>query len=165
MFLVTLALIWALLHLITRRYPLRSARTTLSLTSPLSLHLSTTALNSVPARLLDLASRRESYWKDQGRRWSVFWDVSAAVGVLGVLASQGVLLWAAGSAGRVAWTVWTAAETDRAAPDGLVRRTVAAQTLRRDGGGGGLVLHAMVSTQTGFATSRLDRHSATRQPS
>jgi len=147
MFLITLGLIWALIHLLCWRFPLRSGSTSVTLTSPISLHLSTTACNSLPARLLNLASKRETYWRDQGRRWRVFWDVGALVGVVGVLVAQGVLIWAAARAARVAWEVWTASDEGSGATVGLIKRGLT------DAGTGGsgiaserLVLQAVVSS-------------------
>lgn len=164
MFLIWLGLVWALINLLARRYPLRSARTSLTLTSPLSLHISTTRFNSLPARLLDFLAKPEAYWKDQGRRWSTFWDVGALIGVGGVVVSQGVLLWAAARAVRVAWEVWAAGGDAGEAAVGLVKRgfTQTATGGSHGDPSSGLVLQAVVS-HSSSQPSNPRRHSSVPQ--
>lgn len=84
------ALFWILLHLLVRPPPplpttSRSPRTSLTL-SLLSLHLSTTAFNDLPARLLRPFGKRG---------WRSIWDFGALLGVVGIAGAQCVLVWAA----------------------------------------------------------------------
>ena len=124
LFLSLLSLFWILLHLLHRpTTPLPTTshppQTTLTL-SHLSLHLSTTAFNDLPARLLRPFGKRTL---------RNVWDLGALVGVVGIAGAQVVLVWAAW---RGLGTLWLREEVVR-----LVKRGLPAE-------GGGSVLRPLV---------------------
>lgn len=86
--------------------------------------------------------------------------MGAVVGVVGVVVSQGVLVWAAGRAVRVAWAVWQGGG-DAVADGGIgglvKRRSFGAESGGGGGGTDGLVLHAMVSHVNQFPSATAAR--------
>ena len=101
-----LAAVWVAIHAIhsvlARRLP---SSTTVTL-SALSLHLSTTSLNSWPKRILSLSTRSRRKEDEDGEgKATLGWDVGALTVVAGIIVAQVVLVWAAVGAVRTIWSV------------------------------------------------------------
>jgi hypothetical protein len=118
----TLAALWAVIHVLHRCIQPRLPSSTSLTVSTVSLHLSTTALNAWPKRILSLRLRSkrksdEDDGEDGGGVAQVAWDVGALLVVAGLVLAQGVLVWAA--VGAVS-TIWSSVGSGHAAH--VVRR-------------------------------------------
>ncbi|GAA6009641.1 hypothetical protein JCM10207_004136 [Rhodosporidiobolus poonsookiae] len=93
--------------------------------SPLSVHLDTTALNSLPAAVLARVPRLHRH-KDahaqQGRRFGAFWDAGAVLCLGGMAVAQVVLVVAAWRAAAVLWMTTGRQALPNAPAAGLVKR-------------------------------------------
>lgn len=162
--LLWLALVWAAIQVGCRLLPRPLSASTSLTVSPFSIHLSTTAFNSLPARILRLTGG--SFWRTDGRRWATAWDVGALVAVVGVLVAQVVLVWAAASALGAAWGVWTAKQAAQAALElakhsSKLSKRALGGTVDPSVAGDGLLLHALVSFSP-RTPSQLVPHSSSR---
>lgn len=114
--------------------------------STLSLHFSTTRLNSLPTRILNLRSPRAKKTSVEPGRWRACWDCAALVGVVGVLVAQGVLLWAAWASTKafVSLILGMAGDTQGVTAR-LVKRGMERRAAGAGSGASSLVLRPVVS--------------------
>ncbi|GAA5874133.1 hypothetical protein JCM1840_000361 [Sporobolomyces johnsonii] len=98
-----LLVFWAVVQILKPLLHRQNAPTTIRI-SHLSLHLSTTALNSLPPFILRCIPQLTRDTKGGTvRRLSSIWDAGAVAAVAGIAVAQGVLLWAAVKGGAALW--------------------------------------------------------------